>query len=276
MIFKSFCPGSAVQEFVLLYRICHFVFPAHFRVYPNPCPPKPEQCIVFCPRGAIINIIAGDKTIFIQPRSVLVGQATRRVDWRSLSNEILFITVVFKPGALHRLTGIPFNLLTNRVIDLESIYFRKASELNDSLNGSDSYKAMIDLIEAFLLVLIARPKLNYRPSDRVFELIAQNKYKFSLEFLSREACWSPRQFERKSLDYIGISPKLFSRIGRFNQSHLLSLQELRPDWLGVALYCGYEDYQHLVKDYKLFTCNTPQKFLQEESRSMEHTRVLNI
>ncbi|GAA4312099.1 hypothetical protein GCM10023164_06540 [Christiangramia aestuarii] len=230
--------------------------------------------MVFYPRGAEIDNDSEENKEIKRPRSVLVGQFTHRIDRSSLENDFLLLSVGFKPGALHRLTGIPFYLLTNSFIDLESIYPRRARELNNSLSGTDCYEEMIRLLETFLLELIRNPKINKRPSDKVFELIAQNSRKYSLEYLSREACWSPRQFERKSNEYIGVSPKTFSRISRFNQSYQMTLRDLCPNWLDVSLYCGYHDYQHLVKDYKDFAGTTPRNFLNEESRSLE--RVLGL
>ena len=275
MIFKSIYPCAALQEYVNLYRIRHFIIPSDLRVHPKPYPPHPEQCIIFYPRGAEVTNFPGEDSKSIRPRSVLAGQFTKRIDRRSVHSEILIILVVFKPGALHRLTGIPFIQLTNRVIDLEAVFPKKAREVNYRLSSSDNYDEMIWIIESFLLGLTANPKLPSRPSDRIFEFMVENNGNYTLDWLARESCFSIRQFERKSRDYIGISPKFFGRIARFNQSYYMSMLGRSPDWLDVSLNCGYYDYQHLVKDYKEFTGTTPRHFLDEESKSLERALGLN-
>ena len=40
-------------------------------------------------------------------------------------------------------------------------------------------------------------------------------------------------------------------------------------FFGIAIACGYTDYQHLVKDYLEFTNTTPNKFFAEESQENE-------
>ncbi len=269
MIFKSFYPCVALQEYVSLYRIRHFLIPPNLKDHSKPYPPHPEQCIIFYPRGSEMTGFTGDNFKIIRPRSVLPGQFTRRIDRSSLQNELLLILVAFKPGALHRLTGIPFSLLTNTIIDLESIYPRLAREVNEKLSSCEDYSEMLSIIEKFLINLTVSRKLNSGRIDRVFDVMLKNEKNYSLEWLAREACMSVRQFERKTLEYIGICPKVFGRITRFNQSYYKSMAHPYEGWLNISLECGYHDYQHLVKDYKKFACATPKKFLEEESRSLE-------
>ena len=275
MIFQNISPCDALKEYVSLYRIRHFILPPNFGSIPKPYPPHPEQCFIFYPRGAEMTNFPNESEMVKRPRSVLTGQFTRRIDRRSVYNEILIILVVFRPGALHRITGIPFKILINRVVDLEAIYPKKAREVNDRLGSSDDYEEMIGIIETFLLELTANPKVVSRPSDKIFEFIASNKAAYSLDWLAREACLSSRQFERKSQDYIGVSPKYFGRIARFTQTYYMGMQKPHPDWLDISISCGYNDYQHLVKDYKEFTGVTPRNFLEEESKSLERALGLN-
>ena len=275
MIFKNIYPCDALQEYVSLYRIRHFIIPPNLGTHTKPYPPHPEQCIIFYPRGAEVTNFSGENLKTIRSRSILAGQFTKRIDRRSVQNELLIILVVFKPGALHRLTGIPFKLLINRVVDLESIFPIKAREVNERLSSCEKYEEMIGIIETFLLNLTESPKIKSRRSDRIFEFIVKNEQHYSLDWLARESCLSIRQFERKSYDYLGVSPKFFARIARFNRSYYMSMENPHPDWLNVSLYCGYHDYQHLVKDYKEFTDATPRNFLNEESRSLERALGLN-
>ena len=275
MIFQSVYPCMALQEYISLYRIRHFIIPPGFTPYPKPYPPHPEQCMIFYPRGAEVTSFFGEDLKSIRPRSLILGQFTKRIDRSSLNDEILLIVVAFKPGALHRLTGIPFRLLINRIVDLEAVYPKRAREINEKLGECQTYGQMIEVIETFLLYLTETPKMLTRRSDKIFDFMVRNTGNYTLDWLANEACMSARQFERKSQDYIGISPKLFARIARFNQSYYMSMKEERPHWLDVSLYCGYHDYQHLVKDYKEFAGATPRFFFEEESRALERALGLS-
>ncbi|MGB8705551.1 MAG: DUF6597 domain-containing transcriptional factor, partial [Gillisia sp.] len=242
MVFKDIFPCFQLQEFIALYRLRHFIIPPTLTPHPKPYPAQPEHCITFYPRGAEITQLLGSNTTRKRPRSIISGQFTQRINRSSLYSEILIIVVVFKPGALYRLTGIPFHELNNLDIDLEVVFPKKAREVNDLLSSSNSYTEMISIIEKFLLSLTESIKIEARKSDRIFHLISENNQKYSLAWLAGQACLSPRQFERKSQQYIGVNPKLFSRIARFNQTYWLGLKEPSLDWLSIAVICGYHDY----------------------------------
>ncbi|MCM8568636.1 hypothetical protein NE848_04550 [Gramella jeungdoensis] len=138
MIFENVYPCAALQEYVSLYRIRHFIIPSNLRTTPKPYPPHPEQCIIFYPRGAEVTNFSGENSKHTRSRSVIVGQFTKRIDRISIDNEIMIILVVFKPGVLHRLTGIPFRLLINMAVDLEAVIPVKAREVNVRLSSCET------------------------------------------------------------------------------------------------------------------------------------------
>jgi transcriptional regulator GlxA family with amidase domain len=101
---------------------------------------------------------------------------------------------------------------------------------------------MIEIVENYLLCKIKKAKTEPHHLDRVANLLFTTPSHFSLDYLADQACLSPRQFERKFIERIGVSPKLYSRISRFYQA--FSFKEANPtvDWLTVALNFGYYDY----------------------------------
>ena len=76
------------------------------------------------------------------------------------------------------------------------------------------------------------------------------------------------------MERMGVSPKFLARISRFDKA--FSLKQINPslDWLSIALQTGYNDYQHLVKDFKQFAGVMPNVMMQAEKNSPE--RVLGI
>ena len=68
---------------------------------------------------------------------------------------------------------------------------------------------------------------------------------------------------------MGVSPKFLARISRFDKAFELKQQSTSLDWLSIALQTGYNDYQHLVKDFKQFAGVTPNLILQAELDSPE-------
>jgi transcriptional regulator GlxA family with amidase domain len=68
---------------------------------------------------------------------------------------------------------------------------------------------------------------------------------------------------------MGVSPRYFSKVVRFENAFRMKNKEPHLDWLSIAIKCGYYDYQHLVKDYKELTNQTPTNFHLLDNRSPE-------
>src|SRR5680860_83597 len=224
MIFKDVSPCLQLQKFVYLYKLRHFLIPSHMETFPKPYPAQPEQCMIFYTRGKEIAHHPLSHQTHIRSGSIISGQYTHRMDRSSASPELLFIMVVFKPGALYRLTGIPQDELVNRDIDLEAVFPEKASLVNRQLIDCSNYINIIKIIENFLISLASSVKNTETRSDKIFDLMLWNNENFSLDHLAGQACLSARQFERRSHLYFGICPKLYVRLARFNRSYRLRLQ----------------------------------------------------
>src|SRR5215204_161821 len=132
MISQDFPPSLHLKEYISQFRLRHFVFSNGIVPPPKPFPPRPEQCVTFYIRGSEISRHLNAGIEVKKPRSVLSGQFTYRVDRFVSYPEILMLIVDLQPGALHRLTGIPFTEFTNQEIDAEAI-LPKIKCLNDRL-----------------------------------------------------------------------------------------------------------------------------------------------
>ena len=75
---------------------------------------------------------------------------------------------------------------------------------------------------------------------------------------------SARQIERKFDRDIGVGPKTFSRIVRFQSIISLARSVESPDWVDIACKHGYSDQPHLVREFKEFSGVTPTDFIAEQ------------
>ncbi|MEJ7831212.1 MAG: helix-turn-helix domain-containing protein [Segetibacter sp.] len=265
MISKNILPSAPLSEYIQQYRLRHFVFANGNITEPKPFPPRPEQSLTFFIRGAETTRYSNTGIVIQKPRSVISGQFTYRVDRYVSFPEILMIIVDFKPGALYRLTSISFKEFTNKDVDAETV-LTGIKNINDQLSSSETYAEMIEIVEQFFIKLILQSKKELLAIDLLFTLAAKEPDR-SVDWLARNAYLSTRQLERKFDERIGISPKTFLRISRFNQSYWLRLKNPKLSWFQIAMSCGYTDYQHLVKEYKDFANNNPTNFFSEESKA---------
>jgi len=267
MISQDYLPSESLKLYVKAYRFRHFLIRPNTPLSFKPFPPRPEQCLIFYPRGMEVteNVYSGISEK--RPRSVISGQYTQRINRYVGYPEFLMIEVDLYPGALHCLTGIPFKELANKDIDAEAFLPSEVCRVNERLSSAGSYTEMIGIIETFLQYLVQKQKKEFFAVDHVIHALSCNAHFPSIDRLAKQAFLSPRQLERKFDERIGISPKTFLRICRFNQSYWMRLKQPSLDWLSIALACGYNDYQHLVKDYKDFASTTPNLFFSEEKKA---------
>src|SRR5580658_741205 len=84
--------------------------------------------------------------------------------------------------------------------------------------------------------------------------------------LAREAGLSMRQFERCFAQQVGVHPKLFARIVRFEAALDSKARSSGKSWTDVAQEFGYYDQMHLVHDFEGFTGGTPTDMLWKSKR----------
>jgi AraC-like DNA-binding protein len=259
MLLKDFLPPKGVGEFVRCYRIVHFKFDKNNMPPSKPYTPRPENCLAFYPHDREkVEYADGSKTIQQVPIA-LVGQHLG-VTNRFVGQPFLVLQIIFQPGALYRLTGVPISNLTNEYLDADYIFSKDIQFVNEQLHFAKSYSEMVTIANDFVIKLAKRKVKDEHPIDKVCQLLLQKEANISLDWLAKEACLSNKQFERNFKDRTGVSPKLFSRLIRFDNAFRLKSAKPKMDWLSVAIDCNYYDYQHLVRDYKDFTGLTPTAF----------------
>ena len=260
-------PSLALRQYVRQYRFMYLSFADGTLPPAKAYPPRPEITLSFYPRDT--EKVNYDDGQLINPvRSALIGQQSI-VSHRHVGKEFLMFQVVFQPGGLYRLTGIPTIELNNQYFDAEMIFGKELKLLNERLSGVEDFAIIEVLVEEFLISLVSKNKYDIRPVDKVGIVMLNNINSYSLDWLAREACLSLKQFERNFNERIGINPKYFARIVRFDKAFRMKNAFPHKDWLSIALECGYYDYQHLVRDYKEFTSMTPANFYRQDTESPE-------
>ena len=269
MLLKDFKPSIEVSEFVRLYRLVHFVFDKNMVIPFKPYPPSPEHCLSFYPMDTetIEHADTGKKIANIPV--AFIGQPLS-VTNRFVGHHFMVLQIIFQPGALYRLTGIPSNELTNVYINAEDIFSKEVRLINEQLHNATSYNAMIIVAENFVKNLMKRIIKERHQVDEVCKILLASQANISLDWLAKESFLSSKQLERKFKERTGVNPKLYQRIIRFEKAYLLKNKNPNWDWLRIAVECNYHDYQHLVKDYKDFTGFSPTSFHAVEKDAPEN------
>ncbi|KAB7731495.1 helix-turn-helix domain-containing protein [Rudanella paleaurantiibacter] len=239
----------------------------------KPMPPDADQSLYFYPRSEVKVITNRTSETRTSARSIFVARQTSRINI-GFGNDHLIIQVCFRPGFLYQFLGkAPFHTWRDEELSAEDLTDRTMQELNERLGEETDYGRMIALIETWLLNRCARLSIDVQPIDRVIAALRQSEMPRSLDWLADQACLSSRQLERKFQERMGMSPKFYARIARFDRAFKLKTQQPQLDWLDVAYQCGYFDFSHLMRDFRQFAEVTPSLLLAQEMASPDWWRT---
>ncbi len=257
MLLKDFLPIAPLRKWIRCYRIVHF----HFDEIPpvKPYTPRPEQCLAFYPYDTEQVSYADTDSIIKNLRVVLIGQHSTLTQ-RLIGKDFLVIQVVFQPGGLYRILGIPAQEFNNQYIDA-SLFFKSDIHLvNERLFHAKNYNEMVDVLDQCMLTITDHSKKDISSIEPMMKYIQQIHSGYSIEYLASQSYYSLKQFERNFILRNGINPKAYQKLVRLD--HAFRIKNAMPQikWQDIAWQCKYSDYQHLAKDYKTFTGHTPAEF----------------
>lgn len=194
------------------------------------------------------------------PDAFLFGQATThgKLD---LSGDLSATGICFYPHALKRLFGLNATLLTDSCAGINELYGH--ASLSDQLSETEAPQERIRLLSDFLLAELKKRKTGHKEMDHALELILNSKGGIPVKSLCEKVYLTERTFERRFKEYVGISPKLFSRICRF-QSSLKQFQGKDYQRFSDIVFANdYADQSHVIRSFKEFAGLSPHQLQKQ-------------
>ncbi|HMP32096.1 MAG TPA: helix-turn-helix domain-containing protein, partial [Saprospiraceae bacterium] len=256
MILKDFLPIKGLKWWIKCYRIEHFKFDTTFCPPPKPYTPRPEQCLAFYPLDCeTVDYPEGNKSIK-NTRVALIGQHNQTT-LRSIGNHFMVVQVIFQPGALYRILGIPLSELVNAYLDADTFFGPNIHLINEQIFHALHYNDIVNILDNNMMQIISSSKnLSSNNVDAVINIINTAPSQ-KLDLLAQQSFYSYKQFDRNFQLRTGLSPRYYQRIVRFDNAFRIRNFSKDLSWQALAWDANYTDYQHLVKDYKEFTGLSP-------------------
>jgi AraC-like DNA-binding protein len=172
--------------------------------------------------------------------------------------------VHFKPGGAGPLLGLPASEVAGQVVELDDILGLEAWSWRDRLIACRSPEQKCALMERWLLQMLARQSAQRQ--DRkgldwaVRKFIAEPHIK-GIGSVAANLGISHKHFIQRFKDEVGLTPKMFCRIRRFQEVLGQIQRSTKVEWADVAYSCGYYDQSHFVKDFIGFSGVNPTTYL---------------
>jgi len=174
------------------------------------------------------------------------------------------IGVHFKPGGAAAFLGSPAGELSEQVVELDAIWGEHIWEWRDKLLCAPGPAAKFRLLEELVLRRLAESRAQWERRTAVtwaLDQFMREPHLQSMAEVSSKIGMSHKHFIELFRRQVGLTPKKFCRIRRF-QEVLRQLQSSSVvDWAGVACDCGYFDQAHFINDFVAFSGINPSSYL---------------
>ncbi|MEV6757055.1 helix-turn-helix domain-containing protein [Streptomyces sp. NPDC051214] len=180
------------------------------------------------------------------------------------------VQVSLTPLGARAIYGMPAAALTHQLIPLEELLGALGLELVDRLRAAQTWAARFALLDELFLRAVARgaggdgvPRVRPEVAEGWRRLVAA-RGRLPVGAVAAELGWSRRYLTDRFRGEVGLSPKTFARVLRFEHAHELATARDPLPWAELASVCGYADQAHLVRDWREFTGRTPTAWRRGE------------
>lgn len=247
-----FTPSPALQPFIKEFIIIE----SSSEVYSKTLP---DTSLIMALRyaGSIMKVGAQQEEAL--PTSVISGLRRNARSFHYVENTANFL-VVFKEGGISSFLKVPAHELFDMSISADNLFSTGIlNEILERLSAARHHRERVSIVELYLtkILLHHKPDLLIR---HAVALIHQHNGIIRIKELANTLYISVDAFEKRFRAQIGSSPKQYASIVR-----LRKLIEQFPSYttLTAASYeAGYFDQAHFIRDFKLFTGQTPKDFFK--------------
>jgi AraC-like DNA-binding protein len=252
-------PSAALRGFARVYaqrEVTSFLSGAVWVT--EPVPARLEQTLEF-QLGApfTVHLPQGDLTT---PEQVIIGAHVNGTAQIDLCPGVISFAIFLMPTGLSQLFGFPVSEVSQRNFDAAMV-LGMTRGLRERLGACATFEQRVRVVEDALLPLAARARRRTLMTMVADHIFVRRGVVDSVERLAADAGLGIRQFERLFLSEIGVSPKLYARVARFQNALDMKIAAPRRTWLEIAHRLSYHDQMHMIRDFQLLGGGTPSQLL---------------
>lgn len=182
--------------------------------------------------------------------------------------------VHFRPGGAWPFFGVPADALMDAHVPLDALWGAGAAAvLRERLMEAPTRAARFRVLEEALLARLALgPPAGHLAVRVAVRALHSARGPVSIRALAERIGISQRRFGEIFRAEVGLAPKVFSRVRRFQDVLAVAGPASEVDWSRVALECGFYDQAHFINDFRAFSGLTPSAYLRLRTGHRNHLR----
>jgi AraC-like DNA-binding protein len=193
------------------------------------------------------------------PRGEVIG-AMSKVGPASLGERSEMVGAYFRAAQAPLFTQVPARELTDRIVDLRDLPRTAYTGLAIELSETSGEESRLNLLESTLLKHMER-----RPGQAaavnvpgLARRILSRGGRLTVQILANAVGVSRQHLARLFRESVGVTPKLYNRLARFQAALAYAGCGNKVDWAQVAIEMGYFDQSHMIGEFREFSSLTPE------------------
>jgi len=209
----------------------------------------------------------------VSPGSILTGVTTTYQIIDTDEQEHV-AGVAFRPGGTVPFIAKPASALRDVDAPLESLWgARGTARLREQLLEAPTPHDVLEALERALLVAWRQRSLHPAVAFALSAFQARPSVA-RIRPVTDAISLSPKRFIDRFRAEVGVTPKRYCRLLRFQRTVAQAHGSGRIDWAGLAASCGYVDQAHLIHEFRAFSGLTPTAYEAARTAFQNHVTFL--
>jgi AraC-like DNA-binding protein len=188
---------------------------------------------------------------------------------------VVTLGIQFKPGGAFPFLPMPTGELNEQCVSLDDVFGIDARHLREQLLECNTPELKFAAVERWLQSRALKPLQRHQAVAYATARFLCDPLAQPLAAVLDRVGYSQRHFNQMFTDEVGLTPKRFLRVRRFQHAieHISACDSV--DWVDLALRFGYYDQSHFVHDFRKFCGLTPAAYLAVRTPHLNHLPVLD-
>jgi AraC-like DNA-binding protein len=176
------------------------------------------------------------------------------------AEEAAIMGVHFKPGGAFAVLETSAGEFANTHVDLRTIWGPEATTLREQLCALNEPMERFRLLERALMDRLYERPHGHDAVRVALNVLVRTHGQMRVRDIARAVDLSRRRLVEVFTAEVGLTPKLFGQIQRFQRTVARSRNTAKMDWAQLAAECGYFDQSHLIHEFVEFSGVTPSEY----------------
>lgn len=188
-------------------------------------------------------------------------------------NNAAMMVIAFKKGMAASFFPFPMDEIADSVVDADLVWGSDFGLLRERLLGTKDIDLRFKLVEEFLIAKF-RVQLEINPCvEFAINEMRNRPDEINIGRMNAKIGYSQKHFTHLFRSQVGVTPKSYLKIMRF-QKAILEIEKARSiDWGRISQECGFYDQPHFINDFKLFSGFTPEQYAEIQTNCQNYVPV---